>query len=291
MKDESTPPLISIGMPVRNEERFIADALDSLLAQKDARFEILISDNASTDQTPAICQRYSREHEHIHYHRFEHNVGAWGNFRRVLEAARGDFFMWASGHDRWADNFLHDCARALSETPGAVLAFGTSQWIDASGAPYPRAYGWTDTRGMSVVGRYFTIFWGNMNPILGLMRREALSSQKIDDIIGMDLVILERLALRGDFIHVPSTHWQRREFREEMSYEQKLERYRSSSFAVDTTWLGRHFPLAALPARLIRDLAASGLKWHVKTLALLTLFTSLPLKYLVDRSRTADKSA
>ena len=94
-------PLVSIGMPVYNGERFIRQALDSLLAQDCENFELIISDNASADGTQEICLEYAAQDGRIRYYRNENNLGALANFNRVLGLAQGPYFMWAAHDDVW----------------------------------------------------------------------------------------------------------------------------------------------------------------------------------------------
>lgn len=286
MNESKQLPLISIGMPVRNEARFLRQALDCLVNQRAVSFEIIISDNASTDTTSDICLEYVQRYPlFIRYHRFETNVGASSNFAWVLEQATGKFFMWASGHDLWDDNYLQECSQALADNPAAMIAFGTSRWIDAEGKRYPRDSGWSDTRGLSLIGRYMTVFWGSMNPVIALIRTSALKQQKIIDMVGLDLCILLGLALRGDFIHCTQTAWARREFRVESSYQQKLERYRSTEYALGKSWLAKHFPLAQLPLRILGDVVGADIPFGQKMMLAVILCNSLPVKYLADKKR------
>lgn len=277
-------PLVSVGMPVRNEAVFIEAALNSLLAQTDVNLELIISDNASTDATEALSRQYAAMDPRIRYHRFESNIGASANFRWVLEQATGDYFMWASGHDLWDSNYLQICSDALEEHREAVIAFGTVRWIGADGEPFPRSWGWSDTRGLSLLGRYFTVFWGNMNPIIGMIRREELVRHRFEDMVGIDLAILLALSLKGPNLHVWQTSWCRREFRKEVSYEQKLQRYKSADYALATSWLDRYFPFMRLPVRIVRDLFAAPVAMRFKLMILTILLVSMPMKYIVDKA-------
>lgn len=99
-------------------------ALDSLLAQTYTNFELIISDNASTDGTREICQEYVARDSRIRYIRQPENRGAAGNFQFVLEAAGCDFFMWASADDRWDSRWLAALVERLH--PGVSIAFGSS---------------------------------------------------------------------------------------------------------------------------------------------------------------------
>jgi glycosyltransferase involved in cell wall biosynthesis len=285
MPDGSTSPLVSIGMPIRNEGRFLRRSLDSLLSQKGVDFELIISDNASTDDTAAICEEYRARHAFIRYHRFDANVGASANFLHVVNEAKGRYFMWAAGHDLWDSDYLRLCVDLLEANSAIVLAFGNTRWIDAEGEDFPRFTGGSDTRGLSTEGRYFTVLWGHMNPILGVIRAENLRTKEISDLVGIDLALLTSLALEGDFAQVPR-NWYRREFRKEHSYATKLERYRGKDYALGATFLARYFPLARLPMRLLADLFRSRLPLSRKLLMFLVVVVSLPVKYVVDKTRS-----
>jgi glycosyltransferase involved in cell wall biosynthesis len=119
-------PAVSIGLPVYNAEPFLEEALHSLLQQTFQDFELIISDNASTDGTAAICLHHAQRDPRIRYVRQAQNLGAMGNFCYVLEQARGHWFMWAAGDDFWGPQWLerlHDCvARGRSQAAvGQVL--------------------------------------------------------------------------------------------------------------------------------------------------------------------------
>ena len=92
-------PRVSIGLPVYNGERFLPQALDSILAQTFEDFELIISDNASTDTTEEICRTYATQDQRIHYHRHEQNRGAAWNFNYIVPLARGEYFKWAADDD------------------------------------------------------------------------------------------------------------------------------------------------------------------------------------------------
>ena len=93
-------------MPVYNGELFIREALNSLLNQTFTDFELVISDNASTDGTEMICQEYADKDKRIRYVRQVQNRGATANFQFVLDAAVGKYFMWAAADDLQSSNFL-----------------------------------------------------------------------------------------------------------------------------------------------------------------------------------------
>lgn len=118
----SEVPKVSIGMPVFNGGQSIKNALDALLAQTFAEFELIISDNASIDDTQDICEAYAKRDQRIHYIRQSENVGATQNFEYVLREAQSDFFMWAAHDDLWMPDFLMTCYNLLQENHTAMFA-------------------------------------------------------------------------------------------------------------------------------------------------------------------------
>ncbi len=191
--------------------------------------------------------------------------------------------MWAAGHDLWSPNLISECVRLLEDEPRAVIAFASSKWIDADGNPLARYLGWTDTRGMDRVARFYAVLWGNMHPVLGVIRSEAL--RRIGRIVrgaGADLILLSELVLQGHFVHARAAFWCRREFREHETHEQRMNRYQH---ALSNFFLSRFFPLMHLPLQLIRVVLCSQITWFEKACILLTLIPVLPVRYLTGRKR------
>src|SRR4029453_11186732 len=130
-----TGPMVSIGLPVYNGERYVGELLNSLLAQSFTDFELLISDNASTDATELICRRYAAADPRIRYVRQETNRGAAVNHNLLLEHARGRYFKWVGHDDRCDHDYLAACLAALEADPGAVLCHSDTVVIDLDGSP------------------------------------------------------------------------------------------------------------------------------------------------------------
>jgi glycosyltransferase involved in cell wall biosynthesis len=99
-------PKVSIGMPVYNAGRYLKESLDSLISQSFIDFELIISDNASTDNTSDICLEYSEKDNRIRYIRQAQNIGPWPNFKFVLDQSQADFFMWAAHDDVKSIDFI-----------------------------------------------------------------------------------------------------------------------------------------------------------------------------------------
>lgn len=126
-------PTVSIGMPIYNDVKYVRDALESLLSQSFTDFELVISDNASTDGSSAICEEYARRDLRIKYIRQGQNMGAAANFNMVLNKARSEFFMWAASDDVWDVNYVKLMVNALCGNEKAALAFSPYTLMDEDG--------------------------------------------------------------------------------------------------------------------------------------------------------------
>ncbi|HEX8070882.1 MAG TPA: glycosyltransferase [Pyrinomonadaceae bacterium] len=207
-------PLVSIGMPVYNGAAYLRGALDALLRQDYAHFELIISDDASTDETEAVCREYAARDARIRYHRQSKNLRAYRNFNYAFAQARGEFFMWAAQDDIWHASFISRSVAALQARPEAVLCHSQGQPISPDGqALWPPfldcAAEQTDLRAR---WNYVTTHW-ELNPALyGLMRRETAARTRLLRLsLCADLIFIAELALYGQIIQLPETlYWKRR---------------------------------------------------------------------------------
>ncbi len=281
---DAEKPLVSLGVFLRNERQFIRESLASLQAQDYSNLEIVISDNCSTDETDEICRQMCDSDPRVSFERQEQNIGAAANSIYVLERSSGKYFMWASGHDLWSPNLISTAVGALEERPDAVLAYASSSWIDADGQPLDKESGWYDTRGMNPMVRLFMAFWGNLHPVLGLIRTEYLKNiPKLHACSGSDQIILAELALRGDFLHVADASWTRRETRGKEVHKDKIKRYTSAEFGLTDSWLDRRVPLWRLPLELVRAVFRSQLSAIDKLAVFIALLPSFIVRYLAGR--------
>ncbi len=219
-------PQVSIGVPVYNGEPQLARSLDSLLAQSLKDFEIIISDNHSTDRSEAICREYAARDPRIQYHRSERNRGAAWNFNRVLELSRGRYFKWASANDIHAPDFLIRCVEVLDARPEVVLCYPKTQIIDDDGSVVRNSEDNLDLPWREA-SRRFTEYVDRVrlcNAIFGLMRPEVLRrTGKIGAYPGSDVVLLGELTLHGAFAEVPEFLFYRRLERQNMVRNQSVE--------------------------------------------------------------------
>lgn len=123
---------ISIGLPVFNGEKFINQCLDSLLAQTFQNFELIISDNASTDSTSEICKEYALKDKRIKYIRQEKNNGSVYNFNFVLNHAKFEYFMWAAVDDLWESTFIEKNLNILETNKNFVGSISEIEFYEMS---------------------------------------------------------------------------------------------------------------------------------------------------------------
>jgi glycosyltransferase involved in cell wall biosynthesis len=278
-------PAVSVCLPIYNEARFLRAALEALLGQTWKDFELIISDNASTDGTADICREFAARDGRIKYHRNEQNIGAAANFNRVIPMASGHYFLWAGGHDLWAPDLLERSVKMLENRPDAVVAVAACRWIGADDEPLERLSGFTDTSGMSSVERFFTILWGNMHPILGLMRTDALiRTAGVRACMGADLLLLAEMAFLGHFVFVPETHWYRREIRPQESYARMMARYRSAQYGL-SQGLAARIPLLTLGSGLVAIAWRAPLPIVSRLVVCMGLAVTLPARYFGARLR------
>ncbi len=217
-------PRVSIGMPVYNGENFLKESLDSILAQTFEDFELIISDNASTDRTEGICREYAAKDQRIRYYRNEQNLGGAGNHNRVFELSNGEYFKWAHHDDLCAPEFLERCVEELDRRPSVVVSYSKAVIIDEQGkqvAKLPKDLDLNSPKPHERFRRYHDCFrslsrgelrWWLWNPQSGVIRASALKiTPLMGKYISSDTILLEELALLGEFSEVQEYLFFRRE--------------------------------------------------------------------------------
>jgi len=199
-------PRVSIGMPVYNGERFVRQAIDSVLGQTFADFELIISDNASTDDTEKICRAYARRDPRIRYFRNETNIGAARNFNRVFRLSSGEYYKLANADDACAPDLVASCAGVLDRYPEVVLCYAQTTLIDERGAVIREYDDGLDLRSTKVTERFRAAMHGVklVNVFQGLLRSSAMRKTRLmGSYCGSDVLLLEELALYGQFWEIP----------------------------------------------------------------------------------------
>jgi Glycosyl transferase family 2 len=208
-----TRPRVSIGVPVRNGARFLGQTLDSLLAQTYKDFELIISDNASTDETETICQSFAARDRRVRYHRSSQNLGAAHNINYLFQQARGEYFKLAAADDLHQPDYVARCLDVLEHDSAVVLAYARTRFIDENGAPLAYSDPGFNLQSDSAEERLrYCIFAGHwVNAIFGVIRAKALAkTQLLPKYAGGDYHFLGELALAGKFVEIPETLFLRR---------------------------------------------------------------------------------
>lgn len=205
--------LVTVGMPVFNSERWVEDAIRALLAQTYRGFLLVISDNASTDSTRAICERFAQEDERVQYHRNSQNVGLFKNYDRVFHLSSSKYFKWAAAGDICKPHFLERCVQVLEERPDVVLAYPQSSLFEERldlAEPYDDRLNLQEERPSARLTSLLERIRLN-NVINGVARSDALRGTALNKpYVSSDINILAELALRGKFVEVPERLFFRR---------------------------------------------------------------------------------
>jgi glycosyltransferase involved in cell wall biosynthesis len=209
----SAAPRLSVGLPVYNGEAYLAESLEALLGQTYTHFELIISDNASTDSTAEICRHYEKQDSRVRYLRQHRNVGLAPNHNAVVEAARGELFKWAAGDDLYARDLHERCIAALDEYPRVVLAHCWTAKIDDSGK-VTDAYEYPLTTNSPNAPERFRslLFDSGGDDDYGVIRTEVLRRTAMKESYHhADRTIIAELALHGPFYQIPDWLYFRRD--------------------------------------------------------------------------------
>lgn len=201
--------LVSIGLPVRNAGSRVAAVVQSVLAQEHDHLELLITDNASTDDTEEVCRALAKSDSRVVYHRQPHNIGLLNNFVYAVGAATGTYFRWIGDDDRLEPGFVPQCLDVFAADPRLILVTTEISYTGPDGsvqsAPYP---GTGLDSGDPVVRftemlRLLTASHLMMDPLYGLVRRSAVAAIPRRNMLREDEVFATKLALAGPWGHVP----------------------------------------------------------------------------------------
>jgi len=206
-------PRLTIGLPVYNGENFLAESIDALLAQTYTDFELVISDNASTDGTEEICRKYAAGDDRIRYIKQPKNIGAAPNHNFLVTQARGEFFKWAAHDDLFAPKLVESCIALLDENSDAALAHAYMAIVDETGEVI-ETYDYTlRTDSPSAPARFRDLLLTDGgDDFYGVIRTDVMRSMTPHGSFhnaGRKLVA--EMALYGRFLQVPEVMFFRRE--------------------------------------------------------------------------------
>lgn len=200
-------PRLSLALPVYNGAAFLKEAIESILDQDYADFELLITDNCSTDGTEEICRGFAARDKRIRYLRNAENLGAAANFNLGFRMTSGEYFKWCADDDKISQNYLSACVRALDEAPGAAVACGELVGMDADGNPTSFVEGaLPDLAGSDPGIRFRRLLPQHVlvAAVFGVYRRDVLQKTSLHrPYYSSDCALLAEVILLGGLIHVP----------------------------------------------------------------------------------------
>ena len=211
---QRTKPRLRIGLPVYNGERFLAQAIESLLGQTFSDFHLVIADNASTDRTEEICRSYVQRDRRISYQRSAVNRGAAWNFNCVARLADAEYFKWAAYDDLCAPDMVRRCIDVLDGNPRVVLCYTKSHIIDADGNVLSAYRNPVDATAVTPYERFRDVLTNLTlcHMLFGVIRLDVLHRTRL---IGgyptSDKILLAELALRGVFHEIDDSLFYRRD--------------------------------------------------------------------------------
>ena len=207
-------PLVSIGLPVYNGARWLDEAIQSILSQTFRDLELIICDNASTDNTQAICERWARLDTRVRYYRNETNIGLMPNHNLAFSYARGEFFQWFAYDDQHHPESIEKRAALLQQRPDIVLVYTAAVGIDADGSKSSPSSSNFDLDHDRVSDRFSMLIQNipaSEAVIYGLIRRDVLAkSLLLRNCLGADRCLLAELALSGRMYKIPTVLFFRR---------------------------------------------------------------------------------
>src|SRR6266404_730145 len=206
-------PRVSIGLPVYNGEPFLEQAIDSLLSQTYSDFELIISDNASTDRTGEICAAYAAKDPRVRYHRNVQNIGVDRNFNHTFELARGEYFRWSSADDLCGPTLLERSVELLDGRSDVILCYPKTRYINEKGG-FLQDYEDKLHLDHAKPNKRFAKYLWNIhmcNAAFGMIRSSVLRKTRLFGIYSdSDIVFLGELALHGCFFELPEVLFFRR---------------------------------------------------------------------------------
>jgi glycosyltransferase involved in cell wall biosynthesis len=220
--DESNNPLVTVGIPVFNGEKYIRKAIDSILVQTFSNFNCIISDNGSTDKTEIICKEYEKKDKRITYVKHGKNLGPDFNFRFVLSKAKSKYFVWLAYDDYWESTFLEKNTTILEKNHNVVGSIGIVKFFGMKDFHIKKNIvfkiknkmkrGSNDQHGKyihvrpasGIYEKKVSIYlrFDQASFVYGLFRTEKLKNRMVSaDQIGWDLLLILNILKDGD-LHV-----------------------------------------------------------------------------------------
>ena len=263
-------PQVSIAMPVYNGEKFIKSAIDSILNQTFDDFELLISDNASTDKTAEICMSY--RDKRIKYYANKKNIGAVYNYNSLFYKATGQYFKWHAYDDICMPTYLEKCVKILDYNPSVVLCYPKTTYIDKNG---DKICDYEDNLNLyhnkpHLRLRHLVKNINYCNAVMGIIRSSGLRQTKLfNKYQATDSILLVELCLIGKIYEIPERLFLRRDHDEMTAHFNK---YQLAKWTDPTIKKLSNFPNIKVTIEKFRAIRDSKLIIEEKLLCYLQVF-------------------
>ncbi len=265
-------PLVSVGIPTYNRGALLRRAIESVLSQDYDNIELVISDNASTDGTQALCEEFSRRDGRVRYYRQPTNQGLTANFRAVFKYSRGQYYK-VLGDDDWIDpTYISHCVRELEAQPEVSIVYGGTKWYDNDRFVQEGAYvSLLMGSGKARILEYYKTVQAN-EPFYGVMRKDTLlAATQMANAFGADWFLVASIAFMGQIKAIDTTsshmaHGGTSANEEKTARVLGLPRYQArlsyifiTLFAFrDIAWSSPTYESLGVPQRLLLALSVSG---------------------------------
>ena len=272
-------PTLTIGVPVFNGARYLEAAVDSVLTQSFSDLELIISDNASTDETESIGRSLAARDARVTYRRNPENAGLSANFNLLVGLAQGRLFKWATADDLLRPGYLERCMNLINDDPSVVLVYAMADFEDGGGGRLDlEDPGWHLVSDDPSARLSYAIRAGHfVNAILGVMRTDDLRRTRLlPRYQGGDYRLMAELAVLGKIVEIP-----------ERLYVRRIHQDSSKGNAEDVVWMRRYWSgspkgMHAAYWRLCGDLAGIVIRAPVpprrKTVLLAQLARTMGLR-------------
>jgi glycosyltransferase involved in cell wall biosynthesis len=213
LNNAAKTPTVSVAMPIYNSEKYLAESIESHLQQTYQDFELILTDNASTDRSEEICRSYTAKDSRVKYHRNPQNLGAAGNFRRGFELSTGLYFRWSPSDDLISPNLLQSAVDVLNHEPSIFVAYPRTKLIDDKGSitgDFDEHLHLMDERPSERwKAARRNIRLGNLH--YGLCRADTLrKTGLLRNYTGGDFPLIAEMSLYGKFFEIPGAFFYRR---------------------------------------------------------------------------------
>jgi glycosyltransferase involved in cell wall biosynthesis len=244
-------PLLTIGIPTYNRVMQLGRAIETALNQDYNNIEVIVSDNASTDETESFCRQYCASEARLKYIRQAENLGPTANFTAVLKAASGDYFMWL-GDDDWLDTgYAGSCARELSSDPKLALVSGIPEYYQEGTKTHTgKCFSLLHDSGWRRVAEYYAKVADN-GMFYGLMRTAHIRQFEINNMMGGDWHIIAGIAFTGKVKVLPEIHVHRELGGASASY-------RKIRDILGLSKIGSIFPRLSIAVNVWKDIAVTN---------------------------------